>query len=407
MPLSLALRRACRFPGLPTTLALVAATVLATSCSEPASLVQQPGVESHSYSVVELIRGLERPWGMAFLPDGDILITERPGRVRRVQGGELLPMALRGGPTAWVGGQGGLLDIALHPDFLQNRFVYFSYSKEVEVRVGGSTERGITTAVARARWNGEFLEGLEDIFVATPAMGTGRHFGSRLLFDRQGYLWITVGEMGLGDPAQDLGSHAGTTVRLFDDGGVPPDNPFAGEESLRAGHLPEIFSYGHRNPQGLALRPGTGSLEGSGDVWLHEHGPRGGDAIHRVLPGANYGWPEVSFGREYTFFPIPDPEPGQGVHLPLHYWTPSIAPSGMVFYSGDRFPHWEGDLFAGALAGRHLRRVVFHGTEVVHEEVLLAEYGQRIRDVRVGPDGYLYFLTDSDQGVLGRLEPSN
>jgi len=256
-------------------------------------------------------------------------------------------------------------------------------------------ERASTTAVARARWTGERLEELEEIFAAAPALGTGRHFGSRLLFDGDGNLWVTVGDMGREDPSRDPGSHAGSTLRLRDDGTAPPDNPLVGREDAR----PEVYSYGHRNAQGIALHPERG------EVWLHEHGPRGGDAVQRVLPGANYGWPDVSFGRQYTFTPIPDPEPGRGVELPLHHWTPSIAPSGMAFYTGEVFPEWRGDLFVGALAGRHMRRVVFRGLEPVHEEELLAEYGERIRDVRQGPEGYLYFLTDSPQGVLGRIEP--
>jgi glucose/arabinose dehydrogenase len=254
--------------------------------------------------------------------------------------------------------QGGLLDLTLHPDFSSNGLIYFSYSKALE--------GGLTTAVARARWDGEALRELEDIFVADAAAGEGRHFGSRLLFDRERRLWVTVGDRGLGDPSQDLSNHMGTTLRLHDDGSVPADNPFVGEDGAR----PEIYSYGHRNAQGLALHPGTG------EVWLHEHGPRGGDAVQRVLAGRNYGWPEVSFGREYTFLPIPDPEPGQGFELPLHHWTPSIAPSGMTFYIGSRFPAWRGDVFAGALAGRHLRRVVFDGLEPIHEEVLLEGAGR-------------------------------
>jgi aldose sugar dehydrogenase len=360
---------------------------LAAGACSRAELLEAPGVETHRYVVTELVRGLERPWAMAFLPGEDVLVTERPGRVRLVRGGGLQPAPVEGGPEVWVGGQGGLLDVALHPGFEENGLVYLSYSKAI----GGA----VTTAVARARWDGERLEGLEDVFVAEPAIGAGRHFGSRLLFDPCGYLWVTVGDMGLESPAQDLGSHAGSTLRLRDDGGVPAENPFAHDEGAR----PEIFSYGHRNAQGLALHPETG------DVWLHEHGPRGGDAVQRILPGRNYGWPQVSFGREYTLLPIPDPAPGQGIELPLHHWTPSIAPSGMAFYTGERFPRWHGDLFVGALAGRHIRRVVFDGLEPVHEEVLLAEYGRRIRDVRQGPDGYLYFLTDETEGVLGRLEP--
>jgi aldose sugar dehydrogenase len=369
-----------------TLVAPLLVSILLAGCNRD-RVLDGPAGSSHLYSVVEIARGLEHPWAMAFLPDGDILVTERPGRVRLVHDGALVPTPVAGAPSVRTGGQGGLLDIALHPQFEDTRLVYLSYSKAVD----GS----VTTAVARARWEDGALTGLEDVFVARPAMGTGRHFGSRLLFDRDGYLWITVGDMGLGDPARDPSNHAGTTIRLHDDGRVPSDNPFVGDPQAR----PEVFSYGHRNAQGLALHPETG------EVWLHEHGPRGGDAVQLVRPGANYGWPDVSFGRQYSMLPIPDPEPGQGIELPLHHWTPSIAPSGMAFYTGDHFPNWRGDVFAGALAGQHLRRVVFDGTDPVHEEQLLTDYGARIRDVRMGPDGYLYFLTDSNDGALGRIEP--
>jgi aldose sugar dehydrogenase len=375
-------------PALRILAAFLSLTLLSVfGCTPPQALLQDSAIPTHEHRVVEIVRGLERPWGMAFLPDGDLLITERGGSIRWVRAGELVPDPVPGGPTVRSGGQGGLLDIALHPDFAVNGFVYLSYSKAVD--------GGVTTAVARARWTGGELEGVQDVLVARATADGGRHFGSRLLFDRDGYLWVTVGERGQGDPAQRLDNHMGTTLRLLDDGSAAPGNPFVDDPSA----LPEIFSYGHRNAQGLDLHPSTG------EVWLHEHGPRGGDAVQRVLPGRNYGWPEVSFGREYSMLPIPDPEPGQGFELPLHHWTPSIAPSGMAFYTGDRFPEWRGNLFAGALAGSQIRRVVFQGLEPVHEEVLMADYGERIRDVRDGPDGFLYFLTDSDDGVLGRLEP--
>jgi aldose sugar dehydrogenase len=369
-------------------LSLAGLLILSACSTSEGALLQNPAVQTHEYTFTEVVRGLKRPWALAFLPEGDILVTQRGGEIRLVRQGRLEAMPVAGGPEVQAGGQGGLLDLTLHPDFSSNGLIYFSYSKALE--------GGLTTAVARARWDGEALRELEDIFVADAAGGEGRHFGSRLLFDRERRLWVTVGDRGLGDPSQDLSNHMGTTLRLHDDGSVPADNPFVGEDGAR----PEIYSYGHRNAQGLALHPGTG------EVWLHEHGPRGGDAVQRVLAGRNYGWPEVSFGREYTFLPIPDPEPGQGFELPLHHWTPSIAPSGMTFYIGSRFPAWRGDVFAGALAGRHLRRVVFDGLEPIHEEVLLEELGERIRDVRTGPDGYLYILTDSDDGVLGRLEPA-
>jgi aldose sugar dehydrogenase len=370
-----------------------AALLLAGGCesAEPALGENGPPEETdtHAYAVNELVTGLEHPWGMAFLPGGDILVTERPGRIRLIRDGVLRPEAVAGAPPAQASGQGGMLDIVVHPDFASNRLVYVSYSKAV---AGGRT-----TAAARARWENDRLEGLEDIFVADAVGTAGQHFGSRLAFDGEGYLYITVGDRGAMDRAQDRSDHAGTTLRLHDDGRVPGDNPFAGEEGVR----PEIYTYGNRNAQGMAIHPGTG------EVWQNEHGPRGGDEINRMEAGGNYGWPLVRFGTHYDGRPIPDPEPGDGMIAPLVDWTPAIAPSGMAFYTGDRFPRWHGHVFSGALVGRHLRRVAFDGTEPVEEERLLEDYGARIRDVRDGPDGYLYFLTDSPAGVLARLEPAD
>jgi aldose sugar dehydrogenase len=295
---------------------------------------------------------------------------------------------VQGAPAAVAGGQGGMLDIVLHPDFDANRLVYISYSKSVP--------GGRTTAVARARWEGDRLEGLEDVFVADAASGAGQHFGGRMVFDRGGYLYLTIGDRGAMEPAQDLSNHIGNTIRLHDDGRVPADNPFVG----RAGVRPEIWTYGNRNSQGMALHPGTGQ------VWQNEHGPRGGDEINRMEAGGNYGWPRARFADHYDGSPIPDYRAGDGFVAPLLDWTPAIAPSGMAFYTGDRFPNWRHNVFNGALTGQHIRRVVLDGTEVVHQESLLTGYGQRIRDVRDGPDGYLYFLTDSPNGVLARLEPA-
>jgi aldose sugar dehydrogenase len=370
-----------------------AALLLAGGCetAEPALGENDPPAEggTHTYTVNELVTGLEHPWAMAFLPGGDILVTERPGRIRLIRDGVLRPEAVAGAPAAQAGGQGGMLDLVVHPDFASNRLVYVSYSRAVS--------GGRTTAVARARWENDRLEGLEDIFVADAASTAGQHFGSRLAFDGEGYLYITVGDRGAMDRAQDRSDHAGTTLRLHDDGRVPGDNPFAGEEGVR----PEIYTYGNRNAQGMAIHPGTG------EVWQNEHGPRGGDEINRMEAGGNYGWPLVRFGTHYDGRPIQDPEPGDGMIAPLVDWTPAIAPSGMAFYTGDRFPRWRGHVFSGALVGQHLRRVAFDGTEPVEEERLLEDYGARIRDVRDGPDGYLYFLTDSPAGVLARLEPAD
>ncbi len=371
-------------------LALASACLLAACDGGTGEVSPDPDAPSDpemEYTVVELVTGLEHPWGLAFLPDGDILITERPGRVRLVRGGELRSAPVEGAPTVAAVGQGGLLDIALHPQFDQNRWVYLSYARSVE--------GGLTTAVARARWENDVLAGLEEVFVADAVASGGQHFGSRIVFDGEGYLYLTVGERGLQAPAQDLSNHVGTTLRLGDDGSVPSDNPFVGEEGARS----EIFTYGNRNAQGMAVHPTTG------EIWQTEHGPQGGDELNRMEAGGNYGWPDYNFGNHYNGQPIADPGPGSGTVVPVHHWTPAIAPSGLAFYTGDRFPDWQGDAFLGSLAGQHIRRVILSGSEVVGEASLMANAGHRIRAVVDGPDGYLYFLTDSGAGMLGRLEP--
>ncbi|MGM0562178.1 MAG: PQQ-dependent sugar dehydrogenase [Pseudomonadota bacterium] len=365
--------------------ALLAAMTLA-----PATLAQ----DSHSsqqadFQVQTFTEGLEHPWALAFLPDGRMLVTERPGRLRILErDGTLTPEPVPGAPEVAARGQGGLLDVALHPDFESNRLIYLSHS------IFG--ENGMTTAVSRARFENNRLEGLERIFTAEPFSGTTRHFGSRLAFDRDGYLFITVGDRGEKDRAQDIDDHAGSLIRLHGDGSIPEDNPFVGQEDAR----PEIFSYGHRNPQGLALHPETGVL------WEHEHGPRGGDEVNIPRKGLNYGWPVITYGMAYSGGTIGEGTEKEGMEQPLHYWTPSIAPSGMAFYDGDRFPEWRGDLFVGALAMTHLTRLEIEGEEIVDEERLLEERGQRIRAVRSGPEGYLYVVIDDSDAEILRLVPA-
>jgi aldose sugar dehydrogenase len=341
------------------------------------------------HRVVTVVEGLEHPWGMAILPGEEgILVTERPGRLRLVRGGRLEPQPIAGVPQVRAQGQGGLLDVQLHPDFARNRLVYLTYSKP--------GPQGATTAVARGRLEEGRLAGVEDVFVAD-AWGTGgQHFGSRLVFDRQGYMYLTIGDRGTPQRAQNPQDHAGTTLRLHDDGRVPQDNPFVGRAEARD----EIFTYGNRNAQGMTVHPETG------DIWQNEHGPRGGDEINRMLPGRNYGWPEYMFANHYDGRPIPDYEAGAGVELPLHDWTPAIAPSGMTIYTGDAFPQWRGDVFSGALAGQHLNRVRFDGTTVVEQERLLEDRGQRIRYVTTGPDGLIYLLVDASSAPMLRLEPA-
>jgi glucose/arabinose dehydrogenase len=345
--------------------------------------------EQATFRVVPVVTGLEHPWGMAFLPGGEILITDRPGRLRLVRDGALEPAPIEGVPEVYASGQGGLLDVALDPGFASNRVIYLSYA--------ASGDGGNSTRVARATLGGGRLEDLAVIFTAEPLVRASKHFGSRLVFDAQGHLFITVGERGQGDRAQDLGQDNGKVIRLNPDGSVPEDNPFVGT----AGARPEIFSYGHRNPQGLAIHPQTGV------PWLNEHGARGGDEVNVVRPGVNYGWPVITYGIDYSGAPIGEGTHKEGMAQPIHYWVPSIAPAGMAFYHGAAFPEWRGDLFVGALKAELLVRLELDGERVVAEERLLEGAIGRIRDVEVGPDELLYLLTDESHGGLYRLEPAD
>lgn len=340
----------------------------------------------------EVVRGLEHPWSVAFLPDSQgSLITERPGRLRWLDAQGRLSAPLVGVPAVFAVAQGGLLDVVLSPDFARDRLVYLSYAEaDAEGELAG-------TAVGRGRLADD-LSGLQDfsvIFRQQPKLSSGIHFGSRLVFDRQGLLFITLGENNQRATAQALDKLQGKVVRLQADGRIPADNPFV----ARAGARAEIWSYGHRNSQGAALNPWTGQL------WLHEHGPRGGDEINIPLAGRNYGWPLATHGINYSFLPIPEAEGERvaGTEPPHHVWEKSPALSGMAFYSAERFPAWQRNLFIGALAGQALIRLQLDGDKVVFEERLLTNRGWRIRDVRQGPDGYLYVLTDEADGKLLRL----
>ena len=368
--------------------ALAAAiTAVATSVAGTPADAQVIESEEHRFRVVTVATGLVNPWGLAFLPNGDLLVTEKAGRVRLVRKGTRQPVPVPGAPEVVARGQGGLLDIELHPRFAQNRLVYLTYSKP--------GPQGATTALARARFDGTRLVDLRDVFVADAWSRTGAHFGSRIVFDRAGMVYVSVGERNEKTPAQDLSDDKGTILRLHDDGRVPRDNPFVGRQGAR----PEIFSYGHRNPQGMALHPTTGEL------WANEHGARGGDEINRVRAGRNYGWPLITHGVDYSGARISPDTARTGLEQPLLHWTPSIAPSGMAFYTGDRFPRWRGSVFNGALAGQQLRRVVFDGDRPVRQETLLRGRA-RIRAVKMGPDGFLYLLTDESDGSVLRLEPA-
>ena len=344
--------------------------------------------EDHDYVAVTLADGLDRPWGITFLPDGEgILITEKSGSVRLYRDGDLSG-AIDGGPNSVSWGQGGLLDIAIHPDFKSNRLVYFTYA--------GRGEGGAGTELARARFSGDAFEDLQILFKAWPKGRRSVHFGSRLVFDHTSHLFMTYGDRGRRDDSQDLSRHQGSVFRFTADGLIPKDNPFYG----RSGAQPEICSYGHRNVQGAALHPETGVL------WTHEQGPQGGDEINVIRKGANYGWPVISYGEEYGGGAVSEHTALPGMEQPVIYWVSSIAPSGMAFYTGDKFPKWKGNLFVGALVQQHLRLVILRGEEAVGQERLLDDFDERIRDVENGPDGYLYLLTDSSDGRLVRLEPA-
>jgi glucose/arabinose dehydrogenase len=374
-----------------TAISLAAAAALLLGLPAAAPEARTVDTEAHRLQVEVVGAGLEHPWGMAFLPDGGILVTERPGRVRLVRDGQVDPRPIEGLPDIASSGQGGLLDVALHPEFSDNRWVYFSYSAR--------GDGGIGTEVARARLVDHRLEDLEVLFVMQPKSRGGRHFGSRLVLDGEGYLYITLGDRGDRPRSQDLDDHAGSVIRLHDDGRVPEDNPFTDRADARPG----IWSYGHRNIQGADLHPETGAL------WVHEHGPQGGDELNLVKKGANYGWPVITYGVNYVIgTSIGEGTRKPGMEQPLYYWEPtSIAPSGMAFYDGERFPEWRGDILLGALADRMLVRLELDGTEVTHEEHMLKGTLGRIRDVRVGPDGAVYLLTDEPDGVVARLTPAD
>ena len=369
-----------------------AALLLAAAVLSANALASSPVVQTEDYAVrvVTVVRGLEHPWGLAFLPDGRMLVTERPGRLRVVGAdGKLDPNPVAGLPSVEEFGQGGLLDVVLHPKFKENGLVYLSYAAR--------GQGGVGTEVARGRLQGNQLVDVRTIFRAEPKSGGGRHFGSRLVFDRQGLLYITLGDRGEQDRAQKLDDHAGKIVRLTDDGRIPDDNPFRG----KAGAKPEVYSLGNRNVQGAALHPQSGAL------WAQEHGPQGGDEVNVIRAGANYGWPVITYGVNYGIgTKIGEGTEKPGMAQPIWKWVPSIAPSGMAFYEGDKFPKWKGDLFVGALKDRLLVRLKLDGERVAREERMLRDSLGRIRDVRAGPDGYLYLLTDSSDGALVRLEPA-
>jgi glucose/arabinose dehydrogenase len=358
-----------------------------TALSAPAETQFKVESEEEKFIVTSVVENLERPWGLAFLPEGrGILVTQRTGDLLLIRNGR--KTVVSGTPEVAVIGQGGLLDVALSPSFSTDSFVYLSFSESGRGGAGTAIFRGrlVDNPGSPAR-----LTNPEVIYRALPKSGGGRHFGSRLAFDEAGYLYVTLGDRGSMNRAQDTGDPYGSVLRLNPDGSVPSDNP--------GFDAPEIWSYGHRNAQGLAKHPVTGN------IWLHEHGPKGGDEVNIVRKGANYGWPRVTYGIDYSGSVISNMTSAPGIEEPVVYWVPSIAPSGMAFYDGDAFPGWKGNVFVGALAGQQLRRLELRGNRVVDQEVLLSGIVGRIRDVRRGPDGRLYLLTDGTSGVLYQISP--
>ena len=371
-------KRACR-AALLLSLALPLCTHAATDVFKS---------QKQAFRVETVTEGLEHPWGLAFLPDGSALVTERGGVLRLVRNGRLEEQAIQGLPQIEEIGQGGLLGIALHPGFGDNRLVYLSYAAE--------GEDGYSTEVIRGRLDGMALRDVQTIFRALPKSGGGQHFGSRLVFARDGMLFVSLGERGEQDQAQDLNDHRGKLIRITDDGGIPGDNPFVGRKGARS----DIYTLGNRNMQGMAMHPQTGA------IWTHEHGPQGGDEINLMRPGVNYGWPVITYGVNYGI----GTKIGEGTHKdgmaqPIWKWVPSIAPSGMTFYTGDAYPAWKGNLFAGSLKFGLLVRLELDGEKVLSEERLLDNAYGRIRDVVQGPDDLLYLLTDERRGRMLRLVP--
>ena len=378
-------------------LLMLAATSMLVTVAAAASAQRVYYAAHHDYRVVTVAEGLLRPYSMAWLPGGDMLVTEMPGQLRIVRDGLLLPEAVPGVPEVFYTGQGGLFEVIPHPNFSENRWIYLSYAKEE-----GDTS---VTAVVRGRLENDRLSNVVEIF-SPQAAGFG-HYGGKIVFDEDGYLFLTLGERqapARGDltahPAQDLSNHHGVIVRLNDDGSVPDDNPFVGQ----AGALPEIWSYGHRSPQGLVIHPETG------DLWESEHGPQGGDELNLIEPGNNYGWPVIGRGTNYGSIgsPIHGAIGQRGMEQPIHFWVPSIAASGLMVYTGDKFPMWHGSIISGALAGEQLARLHMSDDyrEVIVEETLAYDMG-RIRDVRQGPDGYIYLaISDGNGAGRGDFQPT-
>jgi glucose/arabinose dehydrogenase len=369
--------------------ALIGAMVVALTLA-PRSVAAQPfSTQAMQLNVETIAKGLEHPWSVAFLPDGRMLVTERPGRLNVVDSAGRL-RRVSGLPAIAAGGQGGLLDVALAPDFAASRRIVFSFT---EPREQGN---GTSVAAARLSANAERIDDVKIIFRQEPSYANTMHFGGRLVFARDGTLFITLGErFALMEQAQNLSNHLGKIVRINLDGSIPRDNPFVGQSDKK----PEIWSYGHRNVQAAAIHPQTGAL------WTVEHGAKGGDEINIPQAGKNYGWPVIAYGKHYSGAKIGIGTAAQGMEQPIYVWDPSIAPSGMAFVTSDRYPQWKGQLLVGALAGESVSRLTLDGSRIAAEERMLSNLQERIRDVRQGPDGFIYLLTDNPEGRLLRLNP--
>ncbi|MGO2451607.1 PQQ-dependent sugar dehydrogenase [Pseudomonas taetrolens] len=371
---------------------LCATSLLTAAIGAHAASGESAPVLPASVSVDKVVEDLDHPWALAFLPNKQgMLVTERSGNLRVVSPGGKLSAPLSGVPQVWAKGQGGLLDVVLSPTFDKDRLVYLSYAE------GDKEGDKAGTAVGRGRLSADMtkLGNFEVIFRQEPKLSTGNHFGSRLVFDREGYLFIALGENNQRPTSQDLDKLQGKIVRIYPDGRVPTDNPFVGQQGVR----PEIWSYGHRNQQGAALNPWTGTL------WTHEHGPKGGDEVNVITGGKNYGWPSATHGVDYSSLPISEARGKtlEGTVVPHHVWEKSPGISGMAFYDAERFKPWQHSLFVGSLVDKSLIRLQLDGGKVVQEERLLGDLGERIRDVRQGPDGYVYVLTDEDDGAVYRV----
>ncbi|GAB3911088.1 PQQ-dependent sugar dehydrogenase [Larkinella knui] len=350
----------------------------------------KPGL-APTLKIDTVVSGLKMPWAMAFLPDGNLLVTERPGQLRLVKNGQLDPTPINGLPPILYKGQGGLLDINLHPNYKENGWIYISYSSP---KADGEEGDGANTALLRARLKDHDLVDVKVLFKASPNVTGAPHFGGRIVFDKKGYVFLSLGERGQKERSQDLSTDQGKVVRLHDDGRIPKDNPFVGQANAR----PEIWSYGHRNPQGMTIHPTTGV------IWEHEHGPQGGDEVNIVEKGKNYGWPLITFGIDYDNSIISKDTARAGMEQPVIYWRPSIAPCGMTFVTSPKFKEWNGDLLVGSMKFTYIKHCVVRGNKIVSQEIIADKIG-RVRDLRQGPDGNIYVVLENS-GKIVKMSPA-